>query len=73
MRSCAFVRWAAQISLSSIKYETEEEHPRVEAMLRWQFRLRADDEDVGEVYTQLERDSQMKALVGRPSWSSSDA
>ncbi len=47
------------------EYETEEEQPRVEAMLRWQFRLRDDDEDVGEVYTQLERDSQMKALVSR--------
>ena len=47
------------------KYETVAEQSGIEAKLRWQFRLKDDDEDVREIYAHLERDDKMKGLVNR--------
>ena len=46
-----------------LRFESKASKSRIEARLRWQFRMKDDDEDVGKVYSYLRQDPQMARLV----------
>ena len=49
----------------SLKVATDAIQSDVKAKLRWQFRLRDEDENITDVYAELEKDSKMKGLVAK--------